>query len=479
MPLPNDNFISGIHPYQLETLKAFDSGKYQYYFTEWARRHRKTTLWLNVLIREACKHHSCAYGLLLPLQTEARNVVWDSPDMLCRYLPDKKEMDWELNEQKMLVKFSNGSILKIGGADDPDSWRGIEFVGIVFDEAKHIKETMWTTIIRPVMAGPLPPEKVKAGIKRWAGFCYTPEGSNWVTVLMDKACMLGEGGELPDCGKAKLMRPGSFASRLDAEKAGVISTEELQKAKEDMPPTMYQQEMLCSRLSDEERTLITSFMLNELNAIDWSYKRDLLPEKRRIVSIDPAFEGDICSMRGMENKRTLPSELEHHHPTKTEEIIIAAKLMARRIETKNFIIDSIGIGKGVADGLACDEAGYNVQFFNSAESAMDDSLYANKRAEAYAYAAREIRLCKVEPITEPELLRQLPIASRYTSSRGGKKLILIPKKEIKKVLGCSPDDADSYVMGLYGLQFVRAESKNIIQFSKQVKVPSYVRCGVA
>jgi len=128
MTIPNKNFLSGIHPFQLETLEAFDSGDYDFYFTEWGRRHRKTTLWLNILIREACEHPNCAYGLILPLQVEARNVVWDSPDMLTKYLPDKAEMDWTLNEQKMLIKFANGSILKIGGSDDPDSYRGIEFI---------------------------------------------------------------------------------------------------------------------------------------------------------------------------------------------------------------------------------------------------------------------------------------------------------------------------------------------------------------
>jgi len=452
--IPNSNFLDGLHIHQKEALYAFDSGLYNRFLTEWARRHRKTTLWLNISIREACRYPNCSYGHIFPYQKEARETVWDAPDMLFRYLPDKREMDWTASEQKMLVKFENGSILQIGGADNPDSWRGPEWIGVVFDEAKHIKEQMWTTIIRPVMAGDLLPEKVKLGVKRWVAFCYTPEGNNWTTQIFDQACMLGKGGELPDCGRSKLLKKGYYASRLDAEIAGILNPQALAEAREEMPDTMYAQEMRCARLTEEERTLITSLMLNELNKVNWEQVRRQYPLKHKIVSIDPAFGGDMCVLKGFENVRCL--ETERYHPHKTSDIVFAAKEMAKRLGTRNFIVDCIGIGRGVADSLDDDVAGYNVQFFNSAEKpTIDDDLYFNKRAEAYCYVSKLIRKQKVETISDKELLRQLPKASRYRVKGG--KCLMVSKDIIKEDLGCSPDDADAYVMGIYGIQFVEPE----------------------
>jgi hypothetical protein len=140
--------------------------------------------------------------------------------------------------------------------------------------------------------------------------------------------------------------------------------------------------------------------------------------------------------------------------------------MCQKIGTKNIISDCIGNGKGVTDLLASDEAGYHVQYFNASESPVnkETSIYANKRAEAYGYTSDQIRKQKVYPIDgEKELIRQLPKASKYKATGSGKMLI-IPKTEIRKDLGCSPDDADSYVMGIYGSQFVTPVEEIISEY---------------
>jgi hypothetical protein len=479
MRIPNETFLNGLHQYQVEALEAFDDGQpgnwmYDRFFTEWARRHRKTTLWLNILIREACRYPNCAYAQIFPLQTEARQVIWDSPDMIKRYLPDKdasagKPCGWKTNEQTMTVYFNNGSLIKFGGADSPDSWRGPDYIGVVFDEAKHIKEEMWTAIILPIMKGPLPPEKVELGMRRWAAFDYTPEGNNWVTDLMDAACCLGDGGILPDCGVAAKLKPRCFASRLDAEKAGILTDQALAEAREEMPIAMYDQEFRCSRVTQEQRTLITSEMLSQLK--DVTSITLLTDEVRKIVSIDPAFEGDVCKIGGFINTEVVIER--SIHPTKTEEIVMEGKMIAKTIGTKNFIID-VGWNPGVADAMASDAAEYNVIKFNSAAKPMDDRFYANMRAEAYAFAARQISKLRCARPKSQELLRQLPVAARYKTAGGGR-LIIIPKKEIRKVLGRSPDDADMWIMGQYGLQKVEPESAKKQQ---RESVPNFVTLGV-
>ncbi len=466
MTIPTEQFVSGMHVHQRDMLEAFDRRtpwaknlRAWCFWLEWARRHRKTTLAVNLLIREACRYERAKYVYVSPYQAETRKIVWDDPTMLSNALPDKREMGWKCNETKMLIKFPNGSMIQFGGADEPDSIRGIDAIGVVLDERALIKETIWTEIFLAIIMGDLPPHLVGTGVFRWVLNLYTPKGINHATVGFDKACCLADGGTLPECGRAVKMKQGHYASRLDGELAGIMSKAALAIAKEEAPLVIYEQEFRCRRTTQEERTLITSAMLQALSKVDWEITSRTFREVRRIVSIDPAFGGDLCDMKGFENNREIAHE--QFHPHLTHEIVAGAKLMAQEIDTKNFIVDCIGNGKGIADGLQIDEANYNVQYFGSAEKPSDaptkkgqkKSLFANKKAEAAFYVSTLIKAMKVQAISRPELLRQIPLATRYKVTGSGQ-IILIPKDEVKKELGCSPDDSDSYIQGIYGLQFV-------------------------
>lgn len=481
-------FATTMHPHQRATFEAFDSGKKRKFLLEWARRHRKTTLAVNLLTREACTIPNAKYVYIAPTNVMARNIVWDDPNMLKAYLPDKKLMGWKLNESLMQVKFDNGSIIKVGGSDKPDSLRGIDAIGAVFDEWALIKEETWTEILRPIMAGPLPPEVKKLKLRisdgsfkkifRWAMFLYTCKGVNHAPIMFDKAIMRDKGYPLPVCGEAEKMEPGWYASRLDGELAGIMSSTELAEAKKDMPKVLYDQEIKNSRITSEEMTLITSEMIHNLTKINWEMTRNAMPDMRKIVSVDPAFGGDICKIKGFENTKVAIDEsvLNRH---KTEEVVFEVKKVCSQLGTKNIIGDTIGIGKGVMDGLAADEAGYNVQYFNSSETPVVGEAknalnlqFLNKRAEAYFYVAEQIRKLRCEPIKSNELLRQLPIASRYRVGTG--KLQIIAKDRIREELKCSPDEADCFVMGIYGLQFVEPENETD-RVSSAVGVPSFIQ----
>ncbi len=460
MTIPTKQFVDGMHEHQRDMLEAFDRGGTWSFWLEWARRHRKTTLAVNLLIREACRYERAKYVYVSPYQAETRKIVWDDPTMLPNALPDKAEMGWKAKDTKMLIKFANGSMIQFGGADEPDSIRGIDAIGLVLDERALIKETVWTEIFLAIIMGDLPPHLVGTGVFRWVMSLYTPKGINHATIGFDKACCLAEGGTLPECGKAVKMKPGYYASRLDGELAGIMSKAALAIAKDEAPLVIYEQEFRCRRTTQEERTLITSAMLQALSGVCWDKTGRIFEDVRRIVAIDPAFGGDLCDIKGFENNRELAHE--QFHPHMTHEIIAAAKLVAKEIDTKNFIVDCIGNGKGIADGLKIDEAKYHVQYFGSAEKPSDapaqkgakKSLFANKKAEAAYYVSTQVKSLRVAAIRRPELLRQIPLATRYKVTGSGQ-IILLPKDEVKKELGCSPDDSDSWVQGIYGLQFVQ------------------------
>lgn len=463
MTIPNSLFLSRLGRHEKEALKAFDAPKegIRFLILEWHRRAHKTTTALNLLNRECCKHARSKYVYVAPTQVWAREVVWDDPTILWDALPDRAEMDWRPNEQKMLIKYANGSMLKIGGSDKPDALRGIDADGVVLDEWSLHKPETWTQIFRPIIAGP---KKFATSRERWAMFLYTPKGINHATQMFNNAACVESKAELPESGKAAKCKPGWFASRLLADKSGIIAREELDKMLEEVAQGIltqveYDQEMQCRRVTDEERTLITSAMLDRLNTVNWDSLRITQPQIRRIVAIDPAFGGDQCVLTGFENARVIDKKRVNW--TMTHEVVFEAKEMARRIETKNFIVDCIGNGKGVSDGLKIDEAKYHVQAFNSAEICEDSDRFANKKAEAVEYAAQEIRQLKVEPIKDLETRRQLVGLSKYkiVTRHGKGVMIMRPNDETKKELGCSPDDGLSYIYGRYGIRRVKPETR--------------------
>lgn len=490
MSIPQDIFSDGMHQHQKELFGAFDYRQEvlrlripQYFHTEWHRRARKTTGWINLQIKEACRVEKTKHVYVAPTQVQARNIVWDDPNMIRAALPDKREMNWKMNEQKMMIFFANGSMYKLGGADEPDSWRGIDGISFVMDEWALMKYKLWTEIVRPILAGELHPNLDMFDIFRWVGFSYTPKGMNHATQGFDDACMLTEGGVLPICGQANMTRDNCYASRLDGELSGILSKDELDKMKDEVergliPRSLYDQEIKCSRITSEEMTLITTELIYQLNSHHRLTEHSPY-ETRKIVSIDPAWGGDVCKIMGMVNNEVLPENeetlLDRH---RVSEIVLCAKRVAQRIGTKNFIVDTVN-SPGVADGLAEDEADYHVQYFKSSHKAreQDDTQnairYANCRAEAYAYTARLIRTFEAGPIHSQELIRQLPIASQYKTQGGSGKLIILPKIEIKAGtkkragLGRSPDDSDCYIQANWGSQFVEPEIEQPTEYRSE------------
>jgi len=448
--IPNERFTSNLDRHELEALAAFDRGA-RYLMAEWHRRARKTTLAINLLIRQCCRNSKAKYIYVAPTQVWARNVVWDDPTMIWDAMPPQTEIGWKSNDQKMLITFANGSMLKVAGSDEPDALRGIDASGVVFDEWALHKPSVWSQIFRPIIAGDAIPGATHA---RWAMFLYTPKGPNHATQMFNVAACVESEAELPTKGKAAKCKPEWFASRLVADESGIIARSELdamlaEVADGTLTQAEYDQEMQCRRVTDEERTLITSAMLDRL--VNTYRLRAETPQlSYRIVAIDPAFGGDICAIKGLENGQI---KIERNvHYTLTSEVIVEAKLVAQQIGTKNFIVDCIGVGKGVSDGLRTDVAGYNVQYFNSAAKCEDSELFANLKAQAVYYAAQQIRKCKVFPINSLEVRRQLVALSRYKIQPSSGKMIMRPNDEVKKDIGCSPDQGLCYVYGIWGLR---------------------------
>lgn len=466
-------FIDGLHDAQIEVLDCFDdsiwleNGKseskfpVQYYDLEWHRRARKTTLALSILNKECIRVPNAKYTYIAPTQVMTREIAWDDPYMIKSIVPDGIA---KFNEQKMTVFYKNGSILKLGGADiiDPHKKRGVDTVGLVLDEAALIPEEVWTMIYRPIIAGDLRPELAKV-TRRWVMFLYTPKGINWVTRHFDEAACIASGGTLPVRGKAAKLKDGFFASRLDAELSGVISDRGLSEAKADMPLEMYDQEFRCARITEEQKSIITSSALDKLRNV-----RRIPAEIRRFISCDPSLGGDECVVYVWENSRIIDAMYIHERNQK----IIAGEIqiLGLRHNAKYVVVDEVGIGGEICSRLR--EMGLNVIGFNSASEANDKDRFANLKIEAWWQARNKCAELMVE-YPEDEVLRMQITAVRYNITATGK-LICELKEKTKKTLGHSPDRADAWIMGLWVMPKVEPikDSGNNVRQSGVIR-PSY------
>lgn len=216
VPIPE--FCKGMHKWQKEIFRDFDNNKYRFFLINWHRRARKTTLAINLLIREASTTPNVRFGYITSTYTAAKNIVWRDPNMLRKYLPDA--LVKRKNETELYVEFTNGSILSIHGADNPDSLRGVDFRGVVFDEWPLMDPVTWDEIIRPIIA---------QSIDRWAMFIFTPKGRNHAHQMWVMRQNNSEWGHYT----------------LDAETSNIIPESELVKIKQEIPAISYAQEFMC------------------------------------------------------------------------------------------------------------------------------------------------------------------------------------------------------------------------------------------
>lgn len=192
-------------------------------------------------------------------------------------------------------------------------------------------------------------------------------------------------------------------------------------------------------------TLITNAMLNELRDIRLHFR-----EVRRIVSCDPSLGGDDCPIQTIENGKVAAEKILHERdPMKIAGEIVATM---RQGHTPYLSIDySGGLGEAIAARVREVMPDAIIFSLNSAESASNEDRFANLRAEMYWDVMEQIQ-DKLIPFPEDEELRRQLTAVRFKVVSSNGKIQLEDKRETKKRLGRSPDEADSFVMGNFKLK---------------------------
>lgn len=151
------------------------------------RRFGKSYLAANMLLVEALKDYHVGlsgkeYDLALkevwyvaPTFVQGKMIMWNLLLHLARDLIVGK------HENTATLTLINGRTIRIKGADDPDSLRGIGLSFLVMDEYAFMKEDVWEKILRPVLND----------VEGKALFIGTPEGENHFFKLFMDAMTIG------------------------------------------------------------------------------------------------------------------------------------------------------------------------------------------------------------------------------------------------------------------------------------------------
>ncbi len=154
------------------------------------------------------------YAYIGPILKQAKKVAWEYLKEYTKGLVDK------VSESELYVRLKhNGAVITICGADNPDSFRGQYFDGVVLDEYADMHPGVWGSILVPALSD-------RQG---WAVFIGTPKGKNHFFKIWDDA-------------KTK---QNWWRFILRASESGILSSVDLEIARGEMAEDEYAREYEC------------------------------------------------------------------------------------------------------------------------------------------------------------------------------------------------------------------------------------------
>jgi len=145
------------------------------------------------------------------------------------------------------------------------------------------------------------------------------------------------------------------------------------------------------------------------------------------------WNGWICIDRFSFDKNTIPDVVE-----KAKEFQLKYKIPSSRI-----VCDGDGVGGGVVDYLRC------LDFVNNSKPINGDN-YENLKTQCTYYVAKKIELRECGEICEDSnlidhIIEEMEQVKSKDSDKDAK-MKIVPKDEVKKIIGRSPDEWDSIMM---------------------------------
>ena len=188
------------------------------------RRFGKTVCAVNHLQRAAvtCKKPRPRFGYIAPTYAQGKAIAWDYMKHYAAPIPGVR-----MHESELRIDYPmNESQVRIYGADNPDSLRGLYFDGVVLDEYGLMRPHLFREVVRPALAD-------RQG---WALFLGTPNGKNqFYDIIHGNQDFVGAKHD-----------PNWFFAEYKASETHIIPETELAMARSQMTPDQYEQEFECS-----------------------------------------------------------------------------------------------------------------------------------------------------------------------------------------------------------------------------------------
>ena len=197
------------------------------------RRCGKTVACINDLIYKALidGKEDGRYAYLAPYYAQAKSIAFD-------YLMKFSEpVRANHNVSELWVELINGARIRLFGADNADSLRGLYLDGVVLDEFADMKPSLWGAVLRPLLSDR----------RGWATFIGTPKGHNQFWDIYNNATK----------------DDSWYVKTLRASQTGLIPQEELDDARKMQTQDQYLAEWEC----DFESAIIGAFYGKEMRQL--------------------------------------------------------------------------------------------------------------------------------------------------------------------------------------------------------------------
>ncbi len=357
------------------------------------------------------------YAYLAPKLNQAKAIAWHYLKRYTNKIPGTK-----ISESELHVTLSNGAQIRIHGADNADSLRGLYKDGVVLDEAAQLDRDLWDSVLRPQLAD-------RNG---WALFMGTPDGINL----------------LSDTYFAALSRSDWYAGLFTVDQTDALPLSEVTELRRDMTANAFAREFMCDFNASADDVMIP------LDVIEAAMRREakvFLPDPV-ICGVDVARFGDdesVLTYRCGRDARSITIKTWRGADTMQVAAGVAAsieKVKGFGIGVDAIFVDETGVGGGVLDRLR--QLGYAVTGVNNGAKSdypvIDGSgsgiLVANKGAEMWCRMKEWLK--SGGAISDDHILRQ-QLASRRYGYNGNNEIVLEKKSDMKKRGLVSCDRADS------------------------------------
>lgn len=311
----------------------------------------------------------------------------------------------------------NGSEIFGATAQNPSAILGFtDISAAIIDEAAYCPEELYN-YITDRMRG----ENIKQGKVRLISSPSSQIKFKWFRNLCDKY-------------KDKVIHATTFDNPFTSEEY-----KQAQKEKYGEGTPMYRQQLLGEFLDD--------VYINQIISLIDFPKQPRVDDNNYTFGIDAAGAGVDNNVIVISNGARVVEIIEKQVANTFE----MANIIREKIEQyhpKRINVDNGGgYSAGFTDVITLAYPNIEINRINFAGKPKDTDNYANVRAEMYLEAAKKIK--EGFYIDNEELKTDLQVHQYFINNSG--KSAIVPKEDIKKIIGHSPDTADAFVLSLYEL----------------------------